>query len=241
MIEVRHGRDRGAANFGWLDSRHSFSFGNYYDPERMGFSSLRVINEDKIAPGKGFGTHGHRDMEIVTYVLDGALEHKDSLGNGSIMRPGDVQRMTAGTGILHSEFNPSPTEPVHLLQIWLLPGQTDLEPSYEQRYFSLGERQNRFRAIATPNGDDGSVVIHQDATIYSALIAANETVTHAIAPGRSGWLQVATGAIRLNGLELTAGDAALISPEDGDRDRAIDLDILSHSSDTNLLLFDLAA
>lgn len=242
MMEIRYGRDRGAAQFGWLDTRHSFSFGNYYDPARMGFGSLRVINEDKVAPGKGFATHGHRDMEIVTYVLDGALEHKDSLGNGSIMRPGDVQRMSAGTGILHSEFNPSPTEPVHLLQIWLLPDQTDLEPSYEQRYFPPAERQNQFRAIATRDGQNGSVVIHQDAAIYSALLAAQQTLTHAIAPGRRGWLQVAEGAIRLNGVELSAGDAVAFSPDEtGDGARAIDLDILSHTDSTNLLLFDLAA
>lgn len=234
MIDIRYGRDRGAVNIGWLDSRHSFSFGNYYDPERMGFSSLRVINEDKIAPGQGFATHGHKDMEIITYVLSGSLEHKDSLGNGSIIYPGDVQRMSAGTGILHSEFNPSASEPGHLLQIWILPGQRNLPPSYEQVHFSPESRQGKLRLIASPEGREGSVTVHQDVQLYSALLTQTESVTYAIAPHRVLWVQVARGAISLADHLLVAGDAAAVSDLTA-------VTIAGQSNDAELLLFDLSA
>ncbi len=233
MITLRPAQARGIANLGWLDSRHSFSFGNYYDPSYMGFASLRVINEDKIAPNKGFPTHGHRDMEIVTYVLEGALEHKDSLGNGSIMRPGDVQRMSAGTGILHSEYNPSDREAVHLLQIWILPNTEGLEPSYEQTHFPMADRQGKLRLIGSPDGRDGSVTIHQDINLYATYLKADEPVVHPLIAGRVAWIQVARGAILLNGQTLTAGDGAAIAdvPE---------LTLQGTAEASEILLFDMA-
>ncbi|HEY9689192.1 MAG TPA: pirin family protein [Coleofasciculaceae cyanobacterium] len=232
-IIVRRSGDRGHANHGWLDSYHTFSFSNYYDPNHMGFRSLRVINEDVIAPTKGFGTHGHRDMEIVTYVLSGLLEHRDSIGNGSLIRPGDVQRMTAGTGILHSEFNASESEPLHLLQIWILPDRNNLEPGYEQIYFAPEDKQGRLRVVASPDGRDGSVTIHQDALILASVLAAGDRVVHSFASAdRGGWLQVTHGAIDLHGTSLAAGDAAAISGTDR-------LEIIAQS-DAQLLLFDLA-
>lgn len=232
-IVVRRSGDRGHANHGWLDSYHTFSFSNYYDPNHMGFRSLRVINEDVIAPTKGFGTHGHRDMEIVTYVLSGLLEHRDSIGNGSLIRPGDVQRMTAGTGILHSEFNASESEPLHLLQIWILPDRNNLQPGYEQVYFAPEDKQGRLRVVASPDGRDGSVTIHQDALIFASVLAAGDRVVHNFASAdRGGWLQVTHGAIDLNGVSLAAGDAAAISGADR-------LEIVAQS-DAQLLLFDLA-
>jgi redox-sensitive bicupin YhaK (pirin superfamily) len=234
MITIRPSQARGSANFGWLDSRHTFSFGNYYDPDHMGFASLRVINEDKVDPGHGFPTHGHRNMEIVTYVLDGALEHKDSIGNGSIMRPGDVQRMSAGTGILHSEFNPSESAPVHLLQIWILPERNGLEPSYEQTHFSIAEKQGTLRLIGSRDGRNGSVTIHQDLNLYATRLGEGETVSHSIAPGRVLWVQVAQGAIQLNAQPLYAGDGAAIAQED-----ALTLTGLSDMSE--ILVFDMAA
>jgi quercetin 2,3-dioxygenase len=234
MITLRPANARGAANFGWLDTRHTFSFGNYYDPEHMGFASLRVINEDKVAPSQGFGTHGHRDMEIVTYVLEGKLEHKDNIGNGSIMRPGDVQRMSAGTGVLHSEYNASKTEPVHLLQIWILPEQAGISPSYEQAYFAPAERQGQLRLIGSRDGREGSVTIHQDVSLYAAILAAGESVSYQSAANRALWLQVAKGAIALNDQPLTAGDGAAITAAEA-------LTITSTAADTELLLFDLAA
>jgi redox-sensitive bicupin YhaK (pirin superfamily) len=211
MIALRRSRDRGHANHGWLDSYHSFSFADYYDAAHMGFSALRVINEDRIAPGMGFGTHPHRDMEILTYVLEGALEHKDSMGNGSVIRPGDVQRMSAGTGVSHSEYNASQTEPVHLLQIWILPDHTGLPPGYEQKSFSAESRQSRLKLIASRDGREGSVTIHQDAKIYAAILDEDDTLEHRFAPGRRGYLQVATGDLVVDGHLLRAGDGARIA------------------------------
>ena len=184
MITIRPAQARGAVNVGWLDSRHTFSFGEYYDPSHMGFATLRVINEDKVIPGKGFPTHGHRDMEIITYVLAGALEHKDSIGTGSIIRPGDVQRMSAGTGIRHSEFNASSTEPVHFLQIWMLPDQTGIEPSYEQKTFAEAERRGNLRLVGSRDGRDGSITIHQNVDLYATVLEEGETVSHVLAEGR---------------------------------------------------------
>lgn len=234
MITVRSSQARGAANFGWLDSRHTFSFGNYYDSDHMGFSSLRVINEDKVQPSRGFSTHGHRDMEIVSYVLDGALAHKDNIGNGSVIRPGDVQRMSAGTGILHSEFNASDTEPVHFLQIWILPEQRNLEPSYEQKNFSEAEKQGTLRLVGSRDGRDGSVTIHQDINLYATTLSNGDAVSHALGEGRSVWVQVARGAVQLNGHNLTAGDGAAIV------DEAV-ITLKGASDRAEVLLFDMAA
>ena len=234
MITLRPASDRGAANFGWLDSRHTFSFGNYYDPNHMGFGPLRVINEDKVIPSKGFGTHGHRDMEIITYVLSGSLAHKDNIGNGSTMRPGDVQRMSAGTGILHSEFNDSDTDPVHLLQIWIMPAANGIEPSYEQTYFAPDTKRNQLRLIGSHDGREGSVTIHQDVNLYAAQLAADATVTHELPQNRIAWVQVARGSLSLNGYILTAGDGAAISPEAA-------LTLTGNSDDSEVLLFDMVA
>ena len=190
MIIIRPAQERGQANFGWLDSKHTFSFGSYYDPHHMGFSNLRVINEDKVQPGQGFGTHSHKDMEIISYVLQGELEHKDSIGNGSVIRPGDVQRMSAGTGIAHSEFNASDTDPVHFLQIWIHPGQVGIQPSYEQKNFALEEKQGKFKLVASPDGRDNSVTIHQDANLYVAALNKGDRVNHSTENNRSLWLQI---------------------------------------------------
>lgn len=232
MITLRHRDERGAANMGWLDTHHSFSFGHYYDPAHMGFRALRVINEDRVAPGAGFPTHPHRDMEIVTYVLDGALEHKDSLGNSSVIRPGEVQRMTAGTGIRHSEFNHSGKSPVHLLQIWLLPEQAGLTPGYEQTAFGDEEKRNRLRLVGSRDGREGSVTIHQDVDLYATRLEDGASVTHTLRPGRHAWVQLARGTATLNGTELRAGDGAAVTGED----------TLTLASDTGaeVLLFDLA-
>jgi hypothetical protein len=232
MITLRPSNERGHANHGWLDSYHTFSFSNYYDPNHMGFRALRVINEDRVQPGRGFGTHGHRDMEIITYVLEGAVEHKDSLGNGAIVTPGEVQRMSAGTGIMHSEFNPSQTEPVHFLQIWILPDQQGLQPSYEQRAFELKERQGKLRLIAAKDGRDGAVTIHQDMDLYSAVLQPGDRVSHQLQPNRYGWLQVAQGGASLNGYALKAGDGVAVS-------QAESLNINTDSG-AEILLFDLA-
>lgn len=212
MIQLRKAQDRGHANHGWLDSWHTFSFADYHDPKHMGFSVLRVINEDRVSPGEGFPTHPHRDMEIITYVLEGALEHQDSLGTGSVIRPGEVQRMSAGTGIRHSEFNHSKSEPVHFLQIWILPDRQGVKPGYEQKRIEPAELNGQLRLVAAPDGRDGSVAIHQDASIYAAQLNGDE-VTHALAPGRRAWLQVARGAVQLNGTTLHAGDGAGIENE----------------------------
>jgi len=232
MITTRLSDDRGRANFGWLDSQHTFSFGDYYDAAHMGFGPLRVINEDRVKPGQGFGTHGHRDMEILSYVLEGALEHKDSIGTGSVIRPDDVQIMSAGTGIRHSEFNPSDTEAVHLLQIWILPLKKKLAPGYEQKFFSDEERTGRLRLIASADGHEGSVQIHQDARVYAAIIAAGDTLTHELPAERYGWLQVARGSVGLNDVELRQGDGAAISLES-------ELKIAARDQ-AEVLLFDLA-
>lgn len=208
MITFRDRGLRGASRTGWLDSRHTFSFADYRDPEHMGFRSLRVINEDRVVPGAGFPTHGHRDMDIISYVLEGSLEHKDSLGNGARIRPGEVQRMSAGTGITHSEFNPSKTEPVHFLQIWIIPAQMGLPPSYEQKEFPLAERRGRLRLVAAPDRKDGAVALHQDAQLYIANLTPGEKVAHAVARGRGIWLQVARGIVALNGTEMREGDGA---------------------------------
>src|SRR5581483_11801666 len=197
---------RGESRTGWLDSRHTFSFADYWDPAQMGFRALRVINEDRVIPGAGFPTHGHRDMEIVTYVLSGALAHKDSLGNGAVIRPGEVQRMSAGTGILHSEFNASKSEGVHFLQIWIVPDRAGLPPGYEQKTFPPAERHGRLRLVAAPDGAEGAVTLHQDARLYLAALGAGERVTHAIAKGRGLWLQVARGIVALDGTEMREGD-----------------------------------
>jgi len=211
MITVRKSDERGTASFGWLNSKHTFSFGHYYDPDHMGVGPLRVINEDRVQPGAGFDTHAHRDMEIISYVLEGALEHKDSIGTGSVIRPGDVQRMSAGTGIRHSEFNHSKVDPVHFLQIWILPRREGLEPSYEQKTFPKAERRGRLRLVGSPDGRDGSVTIHQDVDLYSVLLGATESMRFDLRPGRGAWVQVARGELDVNGERLAAGDGAAIT------------------------------
>ncbi|MGB8701747.1 MAG: pirin family protein [Thermosynechococcaceae cyanobacterium] len=203
---VRPAQERGVANFGWLDSRHTFSFGNYYDPSHIGFGPLRVINDDKVQPGRGFDTHGHQDMEIITYVLEGELAHKDSLGNGSTIRPGDVQRMSAGTGIRHSEFNPSSDRMVHFLQIWILPDRQGLSPSYEQITIPGDEKRDRLRLIGSPDGQDGSVTIHQDVRLYAAALQNGASTTHTLSAGRGAWIHVAQGSVQINEIALREGD-----------------------------------
>ena len=213
MISVRRADERGHADHGWLDTRHTFSFADYHDPKYVGFRGLRVINEDRVQPGQGFPPHGHRDMEIVSYVLAGALEHKDSLGTGSVIRPGDVQRMSAGTGVRHSEYNHSKDEPVHFLQVWILPERRGLEPGYEQRHFSDADKRAGLRLIASREGTDGSVTIHADAKIYAAVVEPGQRLRHALAEHRHAWLQVARGAITLNDRPLVHGDGAAVSGE----------------------------
>jgi quercetin 2,3-dioxygenase len=231
-LTLRKAEDRGKANFGWLDSRHSFSFGDYRDPKHMGFGPLRVINDDRVVPGAGFPEHGHRDMEIVSYVLEGALEHRDSIGTGSVIRPGDVQRMSAGTGIRHSEFNASKAEPVHFLQIWIVPEREGLKPSYEQKAFQDREKDGKLRLVGSRDGRDGSVTIHRDVDVYAALLSRGLAVTHTLRAGRGAWVHVARGAVSLNGVPLKAGDgAAVTTPETLHLDQA---------DDAELLLFDTA-
>ncbi len=213
MIELRKAGERGHANHGWLDSYFSFSFADYHDPRHMGYASLRVINEDVVQPGQGFGTHGHRDMEIITYILEGALEHKDSLGTGSIIRPGDVQRMSAGTGVRHSEFNASDKELVHLLQIWIEPDTAGIAPGYEEKHFEAASRRGRLRLIASKDGREGSLKIHQDAAIYAVLLDGSEKATHPLAVERKAYVHVARGKVTVNGQVLSAGDAVKISGE----------------------------
>lgn len=232
MKQVRYGSDRGHLNHGWLDTYHTFSFGDYQDPAQMGFRALRVINEDRVAPGQGFGMHGHRDMEIVTLVLEGALEHRDSLGNGEVLTPGELQRMTAGSGIRHSEFNPSATDAVHLYQIWLLPEQRGIVPSYEQRRFSLEEQLGRWQVVASRDAREGSLVIHQDATLFLATVPEGESLSKTFAANRHGWLQVLRGRVDVGGIELAAGDGLALSDERELEVRAGDR--------SELLLFDLA-
>jgi quercetin 2,3-dioxygenase len=230
MITIRPAEERGRANFGWLDSRHTFSFGHYHDSEHMGFSDLRVINEDRVAPGGGFPTHGHADMEIISYVLEGALEHRDSIGSGAVIRPGEVQRMSAGTGIRHSEFNHSKSEGAHFLQIWILPERRGIEPGYEQKAFDL---DGKWQLVASRDGRDGSVTVHQDASLWAGRLAAGAEVRHRLAAGRSAWVQVARGEATLNGRALRTGDGASVSGE-------TDLTIATQTGG-EVLLFDLAA
>jgi len=213
MFMKRPADERGGGDHGWLNTHHTFSFNDYHDPKYMGFRVLRVINEDRVQPGQGFGTHGHRDMEIITYVLEGALAHKDSLGTGSVLRPGEFQHMTAGTGIRHSEFNPSETELVHFYQIWIVPERQGLRPSYDQRSFPEAERQGRLRLVASPDGRDGSLTIRQDAEVFLSSLNENQQVTHELEKGRYAWLQVLRGAVQLNGLSLAAGDGDAVSEE----------------------------
>jgi len=213
VITIRRADERGHANHGWLDSHHTFSFADYQDPKHMGFRALRVINEDRITGGQGFGTHPHRDMEIISYVLEGGIEHKDSMGTGSVIRPGDVQRMSAGTGVTHSEFNASKTEPAHFLQIWLLPAARGIKPSYEQKAFPNAEKQGRLRVVAAPDGRDGSVTIHTDAIVYAGVFGKGEATTLSLAPGRQAWVQVARGNVRVNGRDLVAGDGLALADE----------------------------
>lgn len=212
MITIRRAKDRGHANHGWLDTNHTFSFADYYDPSFMGFRALRVINEDRVEPGVGFGKHAHRDMEIISYVLEGTLAHSDSMGTGSEIKPGEVQRMSAGTGVTHSEMNPSSDEPVHFLQIWILPANQGIPPSYEQKKFDDDERRNTLRLVASPDGSSGSVTIHQDVRLYSTLLDG-ASVTHDFQPDRYGWVQVTRGEVEVNGQTLKAGDGAAISDE----------------------------
>lgn len=231
MLIHRPANERGKANFGWLDSAHTFSFGQYQDDAWMGFGPLRVINEDRVAPGGGFATHGHADMEIISVVLDGALQHKDSIGTGSVIRPNEVQRMSAGSGIRHSEFNGSQTDPVHFLQIWIIPDRKNIEPSYEQKAFPGGDRQDRLRLVASPDGAEGSLKIAQQATMYSALLSPGTALQHALKPGRLGWVQVVSGQVTVNGQTLTTGDGLGLADEPEIR--------LQAGQAAELLLFDL--
>jgi redox-sensitive bicupin YhaK (pirin superfamily) len=232
MIAIRRSEDRGHFDFGWLNTYHTFSFGDYYDPRFMGFRDLRVINEDRVSQGRGFPTHPHRDMEIITYLLEGALEHRDSMGTGSVIRPGEVQRMSAGTGITHSEKNYSAGEPVHLLQIWIMPNQAGLKPSYEQKMYGDEEKRGRLRLIASQDARDGSVIVHQDVSLYAALLDTGQEVVHQMSKGRHAWLQVARGAVGANGQQLKQGDGAAISEEQS-------LKIVGNEP-SEILLFDLS-
>lgn len=232
MITLRRARERGHANHGWLDSHHTFSFAGYYDPRHMGFRTLRVINEDRVEPARGFGTHPHRDMEIVSYVIEGALEHKDSMGNGSVIRPGDVQRMSAGTGVTHSEFNGSRTDLVHFLQIWIIPEKQGLAPGYEQKHFTMAEKQGKLRLIASRDGREGSVTIHQDANIFATVLDEGQTISYSMASNRHAWVHVVRGDANIGRNDLSAGDAAAVSGES-------ELTVSGLKS-AEVLLFDLA-
>ena len=232
MTEIRRSQERGHAQHGWLDSFHSFSFADYHDPRHMGFGALRVINEDRVQPARGFGTHSHRDMEIISYVLDGGLAHKDSMGNGSVIRPGDVQRMSAGTGVAHSEYNASERDPVHFLQIWIEPNVRGIKPSYEEKRFEPAEKRGRLRLVASPDGRDGSVTIHQDAYLYAALLDGSESAVHTPQAGRRTYVHVVRGAVSVNGQALDAGDALKLSASGAVR--------LERGRDAEVLLFDLA-
>ncbi len=232
MIKLRRSNDRGQTKLNWLDSRHTFSFGDYHDQQYMGFRDLRVINEDRVEPGAGFPTHSHRDMEIITYVLEGAVEHKDSTGTKSVIVPGDVQRMSAGTGISHSEYNYSKTEFVHFLQIWILPQQQNLPPSYAQRSFDLEKNRGRWILVAANDGHDGAVTLHQDVVLSVALLLKGQQTTYRLKPGRHAWLQLARGGVSLNGTVLNVGDGAAISAEE-----IVEIQALDHAE---ILLFDLA-
>lgn len=233
MITVRKGNERGASNFGWLDSKHTFSFGHYYDPRNMGFGKLRVINEDIVEGGAGFGTHPHDNMEIISYVLDGALAHKDSLGTGSVIRPGDVQRMTAGTGITHSEFNASGDEHVHFLQIWVLPEERGLKPSYEQKSFPVETRKGRLQLVGARDGREGALTIHQDLDLFVANLEKGNEVSHSLRPHRKAWVQVTRGAVTVNGIAVAQGDGAALTDEHDVR--------IAANDNAEILLFDLGA
>jgi quercetin 2,3-dioxygenase len=232
MMTIRKANERGHANHGWLDTYHTFSFGSYRDPAHIHFRALRVMNEDKVAPGQGFGTHPHEDMEIVTYVLEGALEHRDSMGNGEVLKPGEFQRMSAGTGITHSEFNPSATEPVHLYQIWLFPERKGIEPSYEQKYFDEASRHNQLRLVASSDAAQDSLLIHQDARIFLSSLQEGREVKHKLAAGRHAWLQVLRGNVTLNGQRLDTSDGAAVSDES--------LLTIRAQNTAEVMLFDLA-
>jgi quercetin 2,3-dioxygenase len=231
MVQLHPGSERGATRIGWLDSRHSFSFGDYYDPKHMGFGALRVINDDRVAPGAGFGTHPHRDMEIITYVLEGALEHRDNLGTGSVIRTGDLQKMSAGTGILHSEFNASQTEPVHFLQIWIVPEQKNLQPGYQQFSFDPRDRAGRLQLVASNEAREGVIRVYQDVQLYLADLRQGQSISHTLAGDRRAWVHVARGEVLVNGARLTAGDGVAIENE-----RSIEL---TGASEGEVLLFDL--
>lgn len=231
MLQIRKSEDRGAANHGWLDSRHSFSFGHYRDPEHVGFGPLLVINEDRVQPSQGFGTHGHRDMEIISYVLSGALEHKDSMGTGSVLHYGDVQRMSAGSGVRHSEFNHSSDERVHFLQIWIQPNQVGIPPSYEEKHFPVDSKQGKLRLIASSDGREGSVLIHQDASLFATILGSGDAVQHTLADGRLAYVHVIRGAVTVNGTPLKGGDALKITAET--------LVTLEQATDAEVLVFDL--
>jgi redox-sensitive bicupin YhaK (pirin superfamily) len=232
MLQVRKAEDRGHFNHGWLDTYHAFSFGDYRDPQHMHFRDLRVMNEDVVAPGRGFGMHPHRDMEIITYVLSGSLQHNDSMGNGSVITPGEFQRMSAGTGITHSEANPSATEPVHLYQIWLFPAERGIRPSYEQRRFAEAERADRLRLVASQDGRDESLLIHQNAEVYLATLSVGRELSYKIRPHRHAWLQVLRGGVSLNGIGLAAGDGAAVSDETNL--------VVEAAKPSEIMLFDLA-
>ncbi|MEM9188995.1 MAG: pirin family protein [Myxococcota bacterium] len=240
MLNIRRSEDRGVGEHGWLSSRHTFSFAGYYDPKFTGYRDLLVINEDHVAAGRGFGTHGHRDMEIISYVLDGALEHADSMGTGSVIRPGDVQRMTAGTGVYHSEYNHSKHDQVHFLQIWIQPSQTALRPSYEQKTFSDDEKRGRFRLVASPDGAEGSVTIHQDVRLYASLIEEGQELTFERSEGRHLWLHVAKGAVEVNCERLEAGDAVSTEAESRGEGKDPSELRLNGLETSEVLLFDLA-
>lgn len=214
MLEVRKSQERGHANHGWLESYHSFSFAGYHDPKYMGFRALRVINENRVEPGRGFDAHSHRDMEILSFVLDGALEHKDNMGNGSVIRPGELQLMRAGTGVTHSEYNHSETEPVHFLQIWIIPDAEGLEPAYDQKAFPQEERSGRLKLLASPDGTDGSVQVHQDVSLYSAILGSGEVLSERLSEGRYAWVQVISGDLTVNGHAVSGGDGVAIAKED---------------------------
>ncbi|NET10003.1 MAG: pirin family protein [Merismopedia sp. SIO2A8] len=234
MLTIRKANERGVANFGWLNSHHTFSFGGYYDPAHMGFGPLRVINDDRVAGGGGFSTHSHRDMEIISYVIDGALEHKDNIGNGSVIKPGDVQRMSAGTGISHSEYNHSTTDPVHFLQIWVVPEKRGIEPGYEQKYFDPTEQHGTLRLVGSRDGRNGSVTVHQDVNLYSGHLATGDNVTYHLEGDRQAWVHVVKGRLDLNGESLSTGDGAAIAD-------IAQVSIQAQTDDAELLLFDLAA
>jgi redox-sensitive bicupin YhaK (pirin superfamily) len=231
MIQIRKSQERGHIDHGWLNTFHTFSFGDYHDPENMGFRDLRVINEDIVAGGTGFGTHGHRDMEIITYIMDGALEHKDSMGTGSIIKPGDIQRMSAGSGVQHSEFNHSKTNSVHLFQVWILPAAKNTKPSYEQKFFAPEEKKNKLRLIASKDSRDGAIAVHQDVEMYASLLDKDKELAFSMKPGRYGWIQLGKGELKINDVTLHAGDGAAISKEQALKFKAV--------KDSEFIFFDL--